>query len=47
MKRILLKGPIFTSTGYGNHTRQIYEFLMTTDLKIDVLPTNWGIYKSN
>lgn len=43
MKKVLLKGPIFTTSGYGVHTNQIYEALSTRkDIDLHVIPTNWG-----
>jgi len=43
MKKILLKGPIFTTSGYGVHANQIYKALsLRKDIDLHILPTNWG-----
>jgi len=42
MKNVLLRGPVFSKSGYGEHTRQIYKYLLTKNVKIDVQPLNWG-----
>jgi len=43
MKRVLVRGPLLTMSGYGNHTRQIFRWLETknVDITSQVLP--WGI----
>ena len=44
MKKVLLRGPILSRSGYGEHARQVYSYLETRDdidLKVQVLP--WGI----
>lgn len=44
MKRVLLRGPILSRSGYGEHARQVYSYLESVpdiDVKIQVLP--WGI----
>jgi len=41
--RTLLKGPILTQSGYGNHTRQIFEALLCDPIfDIYVEPITWG-----
>ena len=43
IKKVLLKGPILTNSGYGVHTRQIFKALCTRkDIDLYILPTNWG-----
>jgi glycosyltransferase involved in cell wall biosynthesis len=44
MKKVLLRGPALSRSGYGEHTRQIFDYLSGLpgiDLKVQVLP--WGI----
>lgn len=44
MKKVLLRGPILSKSGYGVHSRQIFKYLMKKqgiDLKVQILP--WGI----
>lgn len=43
MKKVLLKGPLLSNSGYGVHSRQVFEFLNSRkdiDLKCDITP--WG-----
>ena len=44
IKRILIRGPILTSSGYGVHTRTVYRSLAKRpDLfKLYIVPVNWG-----
>ena len=42
LKRVLLRGPVFSKSGYGEHTRQIYKYLKTKNVKIDIQALNWG-----
>lgn len=43
IKKVLLKGPILTNSGYGVHTRQIFEALKCTkNIDLYVQPTQWG-----
>jgi len=43
MKKVLLKGPVFTSSGYGVHSRQVFKALKSrSDIDLYVLPTRWG-----
>jgi len=44
IKRILIRGPILTSSGYGVHARTVYRSLAKRpDLfKLYVVPANWG-----
>jgi glycosyltransferase involved in cell wall biosynthesis len=41
---ILLRGPVFSNSGYGSRTRDIFKSLLTLEDKYDirVLPCNWG-----
>lgn len=44
MKRVLIRGPLLTQSGYGVHARQIFSYFMTRkdcDITVQVLP--WGI----
>ena len=43
MKKVLLRGPLLSNSGYGVHSRQVFEYLITRkdiDLKCDIL--SWG-----
>ena len=43
IKKVLLKGPILTNSGYGVHTRQVFKALcIRKDIDLYILPTNWG-----
>jgi len=43
MKKVLLKGPVFTNSGYGVHSRQVFKALKSrNDIDLYVLPTKWG-----
>ena len=45
IKRILIRGPILTSSGYGVHARTMYTVLWPNDpdlFKLYVVPVNWG-----
>lgn len=43
MKRILLRGPVFTQSGYGVHARQIARWLLRRpDVDLHVQPLPWG-----
>ena len=42
-KRVLLRAPLLTSSGYGVHSRQVFEFLYNrSDIELDVEVLNWG-----
>lgn len=42
-KKVVLKGPILTNSGYGVHCRQVFKALMhRQDIDLYVIPTNWG-----
>jgi len=44
MKKVLVRGPALTSTGYGEHCRFIMRSLRKLEDKIDLhlIPVNWG-----
>ena len=44
MKKVLLRGPVLSKSGYGVHCRQVLKYLLTKkdiNLKVQILP--WGI----
>lgn len=43
-KKVVIKGPIFSQSGYGKHCRLVYEALKREQDKYDIyiLPTPWG-----
>lgn len=43
-KKVVIKGPIFSQSGYGKHCRLVYEALKRDQDKYDIyiLPTPWG-----
>lgn len=44
MKRVLVRGPLLTQSGYGVHARQIFEFCENQkDWQVDVEALPWGI----
>lgn len=43
MKKVVIKGPIYSQSGYGNHCRLVYEAIKRNqEYDIYVLPTPWG-----
>lgn len=43
MKNVLLRAPLLTNSGYGIHSRQIFEWLLTRkDVNITTQTLNWG-----
>lgn len=43
MKKVLLRAPLLTSSGYGVHSRQVFEALLEReDIDLYVRPTEWG-----
>lgn len=43
VKKVLLKGPMFTSSGYGVHSRQVFTALsQRNDIDLFLQPTDWG-----
>ena len=44
MKRILLRAPLLTCSGYGTHARQIFRYLMTCpDVEVTCHCLYWGM----
>jgi len=43
-KKIIVKGPLLTASGYGVHSRQVLKALLSRkDVDVYVRPTEWGI----
>ena len=43
MKKVLLKGPLLSNSGYGVHSRQVFEYLKTRkDIELLCDITSWG-----
>ena len=43
VKKVLLKGPLFTNSGYGVHSRQVFAALsQRSDIDLFLQPTEWG-----
>lgn len=43
MKKVLLRGPLLTSSGYGEHSRQFFRWLESrSDIDLKVQCLNWG-----
>ena len=43
MKKVLLRGPVLTRSGYGEHARFVLEALLKNpDFDVYVVPLNWG-----
>lgn len=43
IKKVVLKGPVLTNSGYGVHCRQVFKALLKRpDIDLYVTPTNWG-----
>ena len=42
MKRVLLRAPVLTLSGYGVHSRQVFEWLETKNIDLTVECLNWG-----
>ena len=43
MKKVLLRGPLLTASGYGEHSRQFFRWLETrNDIDLKVQCLNWG-----
>ena len=43
MKRVLVRGPLLTMSGYGTHSRQIFKWLESEGFEIVSQVTPWGI----
>ncbi len=42
MKKVLLRAPLLTNSGYGVHSRQVFEWLLEKDIELDVECLKWG-----
>ena len=43
MKRILLIGPLLSNSGYGIHSRQVFDYLLQRkDIQLSCYETDWG-----
>lgn len=43
MKKVLLRAPLLTNSGYGVHSRQVFEWLLSKkDIEVDVECLKWG-----
>ncbi|HIL27278.1 MAG TPA: hypothetical protein EYG21_07845, partial [Nitrospinaceae bacterium] len=43
MKRVLVRGPLLTMSGYGTHSRQIFKWLESKGFEIVSQVTPWGV----
>lgn len=44
MKKVVLRAPVFSASGYGTHSRQIARWLLSKpDIDLIVHPVNWGM----
>ena len=44
MKKVLIRGPIINSAGYGVHARQIFKYLKNReDCELTTQITPWGV----
>lgn len=44
MKKVILRGPVLSRSGYGVHARQIFKWLLTKkNIELKVEPLHWGI----
>ena len=41
-KKVLLRAPLLTNSGYGVHSRQLFEWLLEKDVELDVECLKWG-----
>jgi len=41
--KVLLRAPLLTTSGYGVHSRQIFEWLVEKNIELDVECLNWGM----
>lgn len=53
MKRVLVRGPLLSQSGYGNHARQIFRWILKkhpeTEIRVQILPwgtTSWYVNES-
>lgn len=42
MKTVLLRAPVFSKSGYGEHSRQIYRYLRSKNIDLYIQPLSWG-----
>lgn len=42
MKKVLISAPLLSSSGYGFHSRQLFEYLLTLDIDLYCDIINWG-----
>ena len=43
MKKVLIRAPLLSQSGYGNHSRQVYRWLETIpNIKISTEILSWG-----
>jgi hypothetical protein len=42
-KKVLIRGPLLTMSGYGTHSRQIFRWLETKDVQVCSQITPWGV----
>jgi len=42
MTKVLLRAPLLTNSGYGVHSRQVFEWLLTRTVELDVECLKWG-----
>ena len=40
--KVLLRAPLLTNSGYGVHSRQVFEWLLEKDIELDVECLKWG-----
>jgi glycosyltransferase involved in cell wall biosynthesis len=43
MKKVLIRGPLLTMSGYGTHSRQVFRWLETKNVEIKSQITPWGM----
>ena len=43
MKHVVLRAPLLSCSGYGTHSRQIYRWLLSKNVKVTTQPVPWGI----
>jgi glycosyltransferase involved in cell wall biosynthesis len=43
MKSVLLRAPVLSKSGYGEHSRQILRYLLEKNINVSIQALNWGI----
>lgn len=43
MKSVLLRAPVFSKSGYGVHSRQIYQYLREKNVDVRIQALSWGM----